>query len=286
MIASAAAQGDTPTGTVQFMDGTALLATVPVAQGEAAFSSSTLTTGNHLISAVYSGDSNFRGGNSALTQVVNGNLTTTAVRSSSNPSTAGSAVTFDATVSYKPVAGVPVPTGTVTFADGLTSLGTAPLANGAAAFTTSSLATGTHPITAIYSGDSLYQKSNSTALQQVVNANVTSAVALSSSVNPSSFDQGLVFTATVSSNTGTPTGTVTFKDGAAVLGVQPLNAGRASLSVAYGVSVVNYSSLSAGTHQLTATYGGDGGVHYVGAASAPVAQTVNSAATAQPTPAQ
>jgi Bacterial Ig-like domain (group 3) len=71
-------------------------------------------------------------------------------------------VTFTATVS--PGAA----TGTVTFVDGTTTLGTAPLSNGIAAFTTSSLSGGTHNITAAYSGDATYGGSTSAALTQVV----------------------------------------------------------------------------------------------------------------------
>jgi len=47
-------------------------------------------------------------------------------------------------------------TGTVTFRDGTTTLGSMTLVSGGASFTTSSLSKGTHSITATYSGDSNY----------------------------------------------------------------------------------------------------------------------------------
>ena len=72
---------------------------------------------------------------------------------------------------------------------------------------------------------------------------------LSSSPNPSNFGQTVNFTAKVDTNgVGTPTGTVTFDDGATVLGSSPLSGGTASFSTA---------SLPAGTNSISATYNGD-----------------------------
>jgi len=62
----------------------------------------------------------------------------------------------------------PVPTGTTTFYDGETPIGTITMVNGIATFTTSTLTVGTHTITAVYSGDSNYNGSTSSALMQVV----------------------------------------------------------------------------------------------------------------------
>ena len=62
------------------------------------------------------------------------------------------------------------PTGTVQFRDGATLLGTATLSGGAATFTTSALTVGSHPITAVYGGDTTNQGSTSNIVNQVVNA--------------------------------------------------------------------------------------------------------------------
>ncbi|MDQ3814371.1 MAG: Ig-like domain-containing protein, partial [Armatimonadota bacterium] len=89
-------------------------------------------------------------------------------------------VTFTATVT--PVApGAGTPTGTVTFRDGATVLGTGTLnANRQASITTSSLAVGSHTITATYNGNGNFNGSASPVLTQVVNPpcalNVTSQV--------------------------------------------------------------------------------------------------------------
>src|SRR6202030_3723976 len=55
---------------------------------------------------------------------------------------------------------------------------------------------------------------------QALTATATSVV---SSLNPSTFGQSVTFTATVSSAAGTPTGTVTFNDGATALGTVALS---------------------------------------------------------------
>ena len=64
----------------------------------------------------------------------------------------GQAVTLDATVSVVSP-GTGVPTGTVTFEEGSTTLGTAPLINGVAQLSTTPSAAGTETITVAYSGD-------------------------------------------------------------------------------------------------------------------------------------
>jgi hypothetical protein len=91
--------------------------------------------------------------------------TATTLGSSANPSAAGQPVTFTATVTPTSAG---TPTGTVTFKDGATTLGTVNLAGFAAAFTISTLATGSHQITAIYNGDANFAASTSPVLLQAV----------------------------------------------------------------------------------------------------------------------
>ncbi|HVM46634.1 MAG TPA: Ig-like domain repeat protein, partial [Candidatus Acidoferrum sp.] len=89
---------------------------------------------------------------------------TTTLASSQNPSYSGQSVTFTATVNV--VSGTP--TGTVTFKDGATTIGTGMLSSGKATFTTNALAVGQHPMTAVYSGDATYPGSSSSILSQEV----------------------------------------------------------------------------------------------------------------------
>ena len=93
--------------------------------------------------------------------------TTTALSSSANPSTVGQPVTFTATVSANS-SGSGTPTGTVTFSDGGSQLGTVTLdTNGTATIATSALAVGGHAITASYGGDQNFTASSGSLTQTV-----------------------------------------------------------------------------------------------------------------------
>ena len=252
----------TATGSVTFMDGSTTLGTASVTSGKAVFSISSLAVGSHSIAAVYGGDGNFTTSTSspALTQVVNKAATTTSVTATLSPSTLGQSVTFTATISAVP-AGVGAPTGSVTFMDGSTSLGSAPLAGGTAIFSTSSLTVGSHNITAVYGGDGNFAASTSSpALTQVVNKAATTA-SVTATLNPATFGQPVILTATVaaaSSGLGTATGSVTFMDGTTTLGTAPLTGGTATFST---------SSLAIGSHSITVVYGGD--ANFAGSTSSP-----------------
>ncbi len=108
--------------------------------------------------------------------------------------------------------------------------------------------------------------SNDSATASVVVRPMTSAVTVASSANPSVPGAPVTFTATVSAmapGSGTPTGSVTFKDGTTTLGTSPLTAGLATLTS---------SSLPAGTCTITAVYGGDSA--FLGATSGTLSQVV------------
>ena len=130
----------------------------------ATFTTSSLAAKTHTIKAAYPGDDTFEPSSGSLKQVVDKYPTTTALRSSLNPSNYGQTVSFTATVTS---AG-PTPTGKVTFKDGTKSLQTVTLSGGVATYTTSKLAVGTHAITADYLGDAANATSTSPVLDQVV----------------------------------------------------------------------------------------------------------------------
>jgi uncharacterized protein (TIGR03437 family) len=171
--------------------------------------------------------------------IANISATTITLKSSLNPSAFGQAVTLTAAVSPATA------TGSVTFKDGSSTLGSSALSGGAATFTISTFSVGTHSLTAVYSGDANDSASTSAVLTQTVNAAATST-SLTSSANPSVYGQSVTLTASVSP--AMATGSVTFRDGTATLGTSPLAAGSATLSVA---------TLAPGTHSLTAVFSGD-----------------------------
>ncbi len=233
-------------GTATFMDGTTVLGTVAVsAAGIATLNTATLSVGSHTISASYGGNANYGSSSSTtIAETILSATTSTTLTSSLTPSIAGMPVTLTATVTGNGG----VPTGTVTFMEGATALGSGTLnVNGIASLTTSTLAVGQHTLAAVYGGDAKDNGSTSAALQQTVQI-ATSITTLASSANPSNFGASVTFTATVSTNGGAATGTVTFSDGATVLGTAAVSAGTA---------VFSSSTLALGAHSITAAYGGD-----------------------------
>jgi len=62
---------------------------------------------------------------------------------------------------------------------------------------------------------------------------ITTTAALTSSLNPSAVGQSVTFTASVSGAGGTPTGTVTFKEGATTLGTGTLSGGATTIATAF-----------------------------------------------------
>jgi hypothetical protein len=249
----------TPTGTVTFKVGDTVLGTGRLAtpagtsgSGTATFRTSTLPVGSQTIIAVYEGDSSFTGSTSpALTQTVNKANSSTSLRSSANPSMAGATVTFTATVSaVAPGAGSP--TGTVIFVvDGGAQAALDLDATSKATFRTATLSAGTHTIVALYQGDANFNQSASPPLTQVVNR-IDTRTAINSDPNPSTAGEFVTLTATVSAGppgTGTPTGNVRFQEGDTIMATRALDAsGRVTFVT---------STLSVGTHLITAVYQGD-----------------------------
>jgi ELWxxDGT repeat protein len=161
--------GGAPTGSVIFEDGTTTIGSVTLSGGRATFTTASLSRAGHAISAFYSGDANFTA-NSYMNygQNVIRAGTTTTLTPSANPVVVGQPLTLTASIqAVAPGAGTP--TGTVTFKDFTTVLGTGTVdAAGKATFTTSALALGTHGITATYQGDSNFTVSVSAVIAEVV----------------------------------------------------------------------------------------------------------------------
>ena len=162
------AHGGTATGTVKFLHGSDVLGTATLAGNVATLTLTNLAIGTTHINASYAGDANVNSSSSsALGQVINKAVTSLTLTSSSNPSTHGSLVTFS--VHAHQDSG-PRPTGTITFKDGATTIGTATIdVSGNATFSTSTLSVRTHSITASYPGNANDLSSTSSVLSQVVN---------------------------------------------------------------------------------------------------------------------
>ncbi len=233
----------TPTGSVTFYDGAGLLGTITLVGDSAQMSTAALTGGSHLIKGVYGGDGNFKSDSMTIVQTVNQASPLLVLSSSFNPSSFEQNVTFKVHVSNSG----PTPTGSVTFYDGASSLGTVPWVADSASVSTANLTSGVHAIKVVYLGDINFVP-DSTTLVQTVNKSLPT-MSLSSSVNPSTFEQNVTFKVHVDGVSHTPTGSVTFYDGAILLGTTSLVGDSAFVSTA---------NLSGGSHTIKTVYGGDG----------------------------
>jgi hypothetical protein len=241
--------GGTLSGTVTFEDGSGAVATVTLANNQAAYSTSYTgkQIGLHPITATYWGAFRVNEGSqsAALAEYVRSALSKTVVTTSGSPSFVGQPVTITATVTSHHG---PIPEGElVTFHEGTTALGSVALVSGTAAYTTSALSAKTHMIKATYAGDATFEPSTGWVTQVVDNYPTTTA--LGSSSNPPTYGQTVTFTATVTPTAAYPlTGKVWFKDGTTGIGTVTLSGGVATLIK---------SKLAVGTHPITAQYLGN-----------------------------
>jgi hypothetical protein len=239
--ATFAATSPAPTGSVTFLDSGNVIATVPLtATGVALLNTSSLIIGTHTIQAAYSGDSNYASQSKTVSEIIRYPPAVLTLSSSLNPASFGQSVVFTARA-----AGTgPMPTGSVIFQDNGRRVGQFSLAaDGTAAFATNSLSVGSHVIQAIYSGDSNYD-SQSTSLTEVV-ASAPTLTTLSVSPNPAYAEQAVTLKA-LATGVGTPTGNVSFFDGATSIGSGSLDG--------TGTAVLTSTNLQLGTHPLTATF--------------------------------
>ncbi len=224
-----------------------------------------LPTGVYAITAIYSGDGNNLGSTSTVDFAV-GTSSQNATQPILSPPSVASPVfgqpevltaTVNITVQNDP--DVATPTGTVTFFDGLTNLGTATLtvSNGVATadLTTSALPAGSsNSISAVYNGDASDILSFSSPMSiTVMQAATTTAV--SASTSTAVVGEPVTLTASVTEPVGQDgvlTGSVTFSDGSTVLGTSTVvdadGAGTAALVT---------TALTLGDPSITAAYAGD-----------------------------
>ncbi len=218
---------------------------------------SNFSAGTHNLSATccvsFFGDGDYSG---STTLTVNKATPTVTFSSNLNPSTFGQTVTLSANVPFNA-------TGSITFLSGNNPISSPQSIFGGSVVMNTVFSPGTYSLTARYNGDSNYNPNTSSPITQVVNK-VTTTTTLSSSQNPSSAGQTVTLMAAVQPNG--PTGTVNFLDGQTLLGSVNLSNPTVSFTT---------SSLSSGSHSLTAAYSGDG--NFSASTSTAITQTVVSA---------
>ena len=213
------------------------------------------TPGAKTITATYAGDANYNASPTSpgVAHTVNKANTTVALGTSGTPSVFGQSVTFTATITVT-LPGAGSPTGNITFKDNSVDIGTCAAQTVAANIATCSISTfsvATHPITAVYNGNTNFNASPaSSILNQIVNkANTTTAIT-TDNPDPSVTGQNVVVNFTVvpiAPGAGTPTGNV-------VITVSG-GAETCTDSIASGTCTITLTA--AGARTITATYAGD-----------------------------
>ena len=198
----------TPTGTVQFEDGSTVLGVQTVAaNGTSSYSTAALAVGTHPITAVYEPTGIFTAATASLSQVVNGYATNTTLTCNPNTISIGATSLLYAMVtSFNGT-----PTGSVSFTDNGNLLGQPALANGNATFIFPGQTQGTHSIVASFTPTGSFSASSASCSVTVNGLPTTTTVAVSP--NPSTYGQPVIFSAhvaPVTPNTKVPTGTLTF----------------------------------------------------------------------------
>jgi hypothetical protein len=241
----------TPTGTIQFEVDHAPVSTQPLVNGTAKFIISNLPSTllkQHHITAIYSGDEIYESSRDYWDLWIYPAKTTSFITAWPNPSLLGQSVKFTVTVDAN-VPAKATPNGSVElFIDG-SSFAIATLnARGKAIFSTAEIAVGTHTITAIYKGTENFQPSQVNFTQQVNKTHTQ--IELTSSENPSVFGQAIVFTATVASSAGIPTGMVQFM-------INGSNYGNPLSLDSNGQAIITLKDLSSSSYTIEADYLGD-----------------------------
>ncbi|SMQ86186.1 Putative Ig domain-containing protein [Devosia lucknowensis] len=233
----------TPTGNVVFAVNGVNRAPVALSNGSASISLSGLDARTHAITAVYAGTATFGTSTGTLAggQVVNKAATTTTVNAIS-PVVLGQSVSVLATVA----SGGLSPDGTIVFTVDGTAYDPIAVANGQASLVVPGLGVGNHSVSAAYSGSTKFIASSGS--QAAVVNQAPSSLAISSSANPSVAGQAMTFTATATSNVGTPTGQVVFTID---------NVAQTPVQLSNGTASLNWPAMSVGNHTVSAVYGGN-----------------------------
>jgi hypothetical protein len=241
-ILAAAPGAGAPTGQVIFSEGAATLGTAALdATGSAKFTTKALATGTHAITATYSGDADFTASTANAEESVDPNATQVAVTSPGG-SLYGWPVRFTVTVG---ASNASTPTGSVALAiDGTPATQLTLDATGTASFETADLGAGSHDVTATYAGDAQNKGGTAEMTQEVQKADVNVTITASEGAAA----DGVSVTVSVSAQRGDPpSGGVSFS----------VDQGPASyLSLVAGTATTTLF-LSAGSHDLAASFGGD-----------------------------
>jgi len=249
---------NTATGNVTFYD---VVGSTPVQVGSptaltsniATFSASTLSAGKHSIEAVYAGDASNA---PAASGVFDLTVTPLAIN----------ATTSSVSIAY----GVAIPTLNGTLS-GVLAQDSGNVTLGLTSTATATSVPGVYPISPALTGTAAgnYTVTLTAAANVTITQASTTTTLQTSSATPYQAVP-VTLTATVADSstgsTGSPSGTVSFYDGLALLGTAPVNSGVATLAIAV---------LPLGSSTVTAVYSGD--TNFTGSTSSGVSEVVSGA---------
>lgn len=243
--------GDAYTGTLGFYDGATLLRQQQASTAGFGFATQNLSVGDHRITASYSGDAVFAASTSnVVAQVVNALATKSILTVNPTSAIVGAPITLAATVSAAAPPGVGVPTGSVTFKNGVAVVGTSPLANGISSLVLATLPAGADQLTCEYSGDSGYSTSNCNTVPITLNPAATT-LTLASSANPAVALAAITFTAHLSTGAQPAAGNtiqLAYNPGRAAPVLVPL------VTDATGTATYTTSALTPGSFPVSASF--------------------------------
>jgi hypothetical protein len=221
-----------------------------------------LAPGTYTANVSYSGDPTFLAANAPPFTFVVGPYATTLKLTASTPdiTSGGTAVLYGTITTIDPtVGGVPA-TGTVTFTDTTTAkvLGTATMTNGAVTFSTTGITqTGANTISASFAGTvgaaggaSYYTVATAATATVTVTTGTTTTTVVSPQTVAYQVLNAVAIPATVAAATS---GTVYFFDS---ISGSPVEIGTGTVSATTHIATLSIATLIAGTHPITATYGG------------------------------
>jgi sugar lactone lactonase YvrE len=240
----------TPTGTISYTIGTGTAQLATISSGTATVSiPSTQASGLYTVAVTYAGDTDYNAATALSFQVQVGPQAQSITFNPLAPVTYGAApITLSATAT----SGLPV---TFTVKSGAATLsGNMLTVTGA----------GSVVIAADQAGNTLWQAAAEVTQTLTAGKAAPASIGLASSSNPVLVQNAVTLTATVPSAAGSPTGTVTFLDGATPLGTGTL---------AGGVATLTTSGLAVGSHTITSVYSGDG--NFISATSAALTEVVD-----------
>ncbi len=241
LTAGVSAGSGTPAGQVEFRDGGVLVSTQSLASGSAQVTLGDLVRGAHDFRATFVPG---EGSPYATSQSPLVTSTIAATPSTTTLQATGGVQVVDLAADITVAAGTA--TGTVQFREGQTTVGSATVAGGGAALSLTGVTAGEHTYTAVFvPADTQRYDGSTSASRTVPVSDPVVARATSTSLTVGASGRTATLSATVTASSGTPLGTVQFRDGTTVVGTTTVSGGSASLQV---------SDLLRGTHRFTAEF--------------------------------